>query len=349
MTNQYNTQCLSPSEDNISYAAHLLQKDELVAFPTETVYGLGANALNEEAIKKIFIAKQRPMDNPLIVHVAKKEDIYPLCHVTSLAQTLIESFWPGPLTLLLPKKNTVPNITTGGLKTVALRMPNHPVALALIKKAACPVAAPSANRSGRPSPTRAQHVYDDMAGRIPLVLDGGPSNIGVESTVLDISGEHPQILRPGGVTFEMLLPYCRDITVNQSILAPLTKDEPALSPGMRYKHYAPVGTLTMVEGSSEKVISQCIILYDQAVQNRQKAAIFAFTEHVHAYGSRHVMDLGSKKEPQQAAAKLFDVLRDMDHQQVQVMFSEVLPPQGMGLAVMNRLGRAAAFRKIQVD
>lgn len=349
MAHQFETKCLSPTGENLTLAAHLLQKGELVAFPTETVYGLGADALNEEAVKKIFIAKQRPMDNPLIVHVAKEEDIHPLCHVNPLAKKLMAAFWPGPLTLLLPKKEIVPAVTTGGLKTVALRMPNHPVALSLIEKSGCPIAAPSANQSGKPSPTKAEHVFEDMEGRIPLVIDGGASDIGVESTVLDISNDLPQILRPGGITLEMLLPYCKDITINQSVLAPLNKDEPALSPGMRYKHYAPAGTLTMVEGSEENVIDCCKKLYDEAANDDKKTAIFAFSEHIQSYGQRRIIDLGSKKQPEQAAARLFDILREMDHQHIEIMFSEVLPAEGIGLAVMNRLGRAAAFRKIQLD
>lgn len=349
MGQKFVTQCLCPTEEALALAAELLKQNNVVAFPTETVYGLGGNALSEEAIKKIFIAKNRPMDNPLIIHVATAQAIEPLCHVTPLALRLIEAFWPGPLTLLLQKKPLVPAATTGGLNTVAVRMPDHPVALALINEAGCPIAAPSANRSGRPSPTKAAHVWEDLQGEIPLIIDGGTSNIGLESTVLDISGQRPQILRPGGVTLEMLMPYCNNITVNQSVLAPLAADAPALSPGMRYKHYAPKGNLTMVEGEEDHVIACCISRYDQALKEGKKAAIFAFSEHVPFYGNRYTVSLGSKATPAQGAAKLFDALREMDQHQIEVIFSEVLPPKGIGLAFMNRLGRAAAFQTIQAD
>ncbi len=345
----YKTLCLPSSEDTLVKAASLLNHNELVAFPTETVYGLGANALNEEAIKKIFLAKKRPMDNPLIVHISSFEQAEPLCHMTPLAKTLMETFWPGPLTLLLRKKSLVPSITTGGLQTVALRMPDHPVALSLIEKAALPIAAPSANRSGRPSPTKAAHVFEDLQGEIPLIIDGGDSSIGVESTVLDISCNQPQILRPGGITFEMLLPYCPSLTINPSVLAPLAPDAPALSPGMRYKHYAPLGNLTMVKGKNEKVVLCCKTLYDKALSTGQKAAIFTFEEHLSYYASRKVINLGSITNPAQGSSRLFDALRQMDEEGIQAIFSEVLPPKGLGLAFMNRLGRASAFHTINAD
>ncbi|NLB91457.1 MAG: threonylcarbamoyl-AMP synthase [Clostridiales bacterium] len=345
----YNTLCLSPTKESLQAGANYLQAGELVAFPTETVYGLGADGLNPQAVKKIFLAKQRPMDNPLILHIARIQDAFPLCHITPLALTLMEAFWPGPLTLLLSKTEKVPSVTTGGLSTVALRMPEHPVALELISLAGCPVAAPSANRSGRPSPTKAEHVFEDLQGRIPLILNGGSSSIGLESTVLDISTPTPNIFRPGAVTYEMLEPYCKNLSVSESVLAPLAENTYAPSPGMRYKHYAPTGSLTLVEGKEENVIISCKSLYDKALQQKKKAAIFSFSEHLSAYGNRYVVDLGSQLRLDEPAKNLFDALRKMDSEKIDVIFSEVIPPKGLGLAVMNRLGRAAAFHTIDAD
>jgi L-threonylcarbamoyladenylate synthase len=260
------TRLLIPTDEAIEYAASLLKEGELVAFPTETVYGLGANALNDKAVLSIFKAKERPADNPLIVHITEREDLFPLCHPNEKALKLMDAFWPGPLTLLMKKTAAVPNVTTAGLDTVAIRMPSHPVARAPIKACGCPVAAPSANRSGRPSPTKAAHVMEDMAGRIPLILDGGPCDVGLESTVVDMTGEIPLVLRPGGVTPEMLFQAAGPVETARSILAPLKPGEAAPSPGMRHRHYAPKGTLTLVSGMPDNVITACKRLYDESVR-----------------------------------------------------------------------------------
>ena len=343
------TRCLPPTEEAISLAASLLQKGELVAFPTETVYGLGANALNEQAVLLIFAAKERPADNPLIVHISAREDLIPLCHPTEKALKLMDAFWPGPLTLLLKKTAAVPSVTTAALDTVAVRMPSHPVARAMLSACGCPVAAPSANRSGRPSPTRAEHVMEDMAGRIPLILDGGPCDVGLESTVVDMTREVPLVLRPGGVTPEMIGRIIGPAEVAGSVLRPMQPDESAPSPGMRHRHYAPQGSLTLVSGKPENVILTCKRLYDDSIRDGRSACILALSEHMPAYGARYVQDIGSLHHPGEVAARLFDVLRRMDREGIQSIFSEVVEASGLGLAIMNRLGRASSFRFFDAD
>jgi L-threonylcarbamoyladenylate synthase len=343
------TRCLLPTDEAIQYAASLLKKGELVAFPTETVYGLGADALNEKAVLSIFAAKERPADNPLIVHVTERGDLLPLCHPNEKALKLMDAFWPGPLTLLMEKTAAVPNVTTAGLDTVAIRMPSHPVARALLKACGCPVAAPSANRSGRPSPTKAMHVMEDMADRIPLILDGGPCDVGLESTVVDMTGEIPLVLRPGGVTPEMLAYVVGPVKTARSILAPLAPGEDAPSPGMRHRHYAPKGMLTLVSGRPENVMGACKRLYDDSVRDGRPACILSLTEHQAAYGARYVQDIGSMYCPQEVAARLFDVLRSMDREGITDIFSEVVEANGLGLAIMNRLGRAASFHFFDAD
>jgi len=343
------TSCLPPTDDTIAFAASLLKKGELVAFPTETVYGLGANALNEKAVLSIFAAKNRPADNPLIVHITSRDALTPLCHITKMAEQLMDAFWPGPLTLLLKKKEIVPHTTTAGLDTVAVRMPAHPVARALISACGCPVAAPSANLSGRPSPTLAAHVLEDMAGRIPLIIDGGPCAVGLESTVVDAIGEKPVVLRPGGVTPEMIADVFGSVETARSILTPLQPGETALSPGMRYKHYAPAGSLSLVSGKPVNVARSCKSLYDGVIQSGMSACILALSEHVDVYGDRYVLDIGSLHHPEEVASRLFEVLRRMDRENIDHIFSEVVDASGIGLAVMNRLGRAASFRFIDAD
>lgn len=337
-----NTELLPISTDSLHQARTLIQEGHLVAFPTETVYGLGGNALDEQAVLNIFRAKERPVDNPLIVHIARREQAFPLCHWTDLADTLADAFWPGPLTLLLPRTALVPDVVTAGLSTVALRLPDHQGALAFLAACGRPVAAPSANRSGRPSPTTAQHVLEDMAGRIPLILDGGVSQVGLESTVLDLSGEHPTVLRPGAVTPEQIAMVAGSCEVADSVMRPLQADERAPSPGMRHRHYAPQGRLTLVQGPSEAVAREIGRLYDA----QPGARILAMHSHLALYGDRPVSDLGL--DAADAAHRLFYLLRSFDTQGVPRIFSETLPPTGLGLAVMNRLARAAEFDIIKV-
>lgn len=343
------TRVSSADEAVLAEASKLLAEGQLVAFPTETVYGLGANALNAQAVLNIFAAKGRPADNPLIVHIWNRGQLAGICDVPEIAEKLMDAFWPGPLTMLMPRKSTIPDAVTAGLSTVAVRMPSHPVAAALLKQCNLPIAAPSANRSGKPSPTTAAHVLEDMQGIIPLIIDGGGCDVGVESTVLDICNGTPCILRPGGVTKDMLEKVVGEVKVAGSVLRPLQAGEKALSPGMRYKHYSPDGQVTLVEGEEQQVVAALMKLYQHASAAGHRTSVMCFTEHMEALKDCHPHDIGSRDKPEEVAHRLFDTLRRMDEEKMEAIFSEVVPPEGMGLAVMNRLGRAAAFRSVQAD
>ena len=341
---------LSPvSPESLARAGELIRAGGLVGFPTETVYGLGANALDETAVRRIFEAKGRPGDNPLIVHISAPEQLRPLIAVEpgETARKLMAAYWPGPMTLIFPKSDAVPMAVTAGLDTVAVRFPSHPAARALIDAAQRPIAAPSANRSGRPSPTTAAHVLEDMNGRIPLILDGGPCAVGVESTVIDMTGAEPRILRPGGVTREMLEAAAGSASVDPAVTRPLQKGETARSPGMKYRHYAPKGALTIVEGREGAVIARVCALYDAAEAAGRRPLILALDGHVPAYGSRRVLSMGGDAEAM--ARAMFARLRDADAMGADAIFSEAVPAEGVGLAVMNRLNRAAAFRVVNAD
>lgn len=343
------TLLLPSNQESIQLASELLHEGQLVAFPTETVYGLGADATNAEAVLSIFKAKGRPADNPLIVHIYDIAQMDRLCAVPDEAIPLMEAFWPGPLTMLFNKYPLIPDEVTAGLSTVAVRMPSHPVAAALLRACSLPVAAPSANSSGKPSPTLASHVMEDMRGKIPLILDGGPCEVGVESTVLDLCHGTPTILRPGGITREMLESVLHaPVALAGSILRPLKADEKALSPGMRYKHYAPKATVTLVEGTDEKVISRLRSLWKQETSSGKKACVLCFSEHMELLQDCSPHDIGSRDRMEDIAHRLFQTLRQLDEEGMESVFSEVVPPEGIGLAVMNRLGRAAAFRTIKV-
>ena len=344
-----NPQLLPATEASLALAARLLADGELVAFPTETVYGLGAHALDAEAVRGIFAAKGRPADNPLIVHIHDRSQLKDICEVNNLALRLMDAFWPGPLTIILPRKAAVPDVVTAKLDTVAVRMPSHPVAMAMLKACNLPIAAPSANRSGKPSPTSAQHVFTDMDGRIPLILDGGESDVGLESTVISLVGEKPCILRPGGVTKAMLEGVIGPVDLAGSILRPLEKGEKALSPGMMYKHYSPDGQVTLIEGEESAVVEALRRLYAHANGEGHHACVMCFTEHVEALADCHPHDIGSMDDPTEVARRLFATLRALDDEKMDVIFSEVVPPEGVGLAIMNRLGRAAAFRTVQAE
>lgn len=343
------TQLLPATDESLALAARLLKDGELVAFPTETVYGLGAHAMDAQAVLGIFAAKGRPADNPLIVHIHDRSQLEGICEVNEAALRLMDAFWPGPLTIILPRKDAVPNAVTANLDTVAVRMPAHPVAMALLAACNLPIAAPSANRSGKPSPTSAKHVFDDMDGRIPLIIDGGESDVGLESTVISLAGNKPCILRPGGVTQSMLETVIGPVDLAGSILRPLEKGEKALSPGMMYKHYSPDGQVTLIEGEESAVVEALHQLYAHAESEGHRACVMCFTEHVDALADCHPHDIGSKDDPAEVAHRLFATLRGLDDEKMDVIFSEVVPPEGVGLAVMNRLGRAAAFRTVQAE
>ena len=336
------TLCLPADEISLATASKLLKEGQVVAFPTETVYGLGANALDADAVRAIFAAKERPADNPLIVHVADPRQLDGICHVTETAVKLMNAFWPGPLTLLLMKKDAVPDVTTAGLPSVAVRCPDHPVAQGMLRACGLPIAAPSANRSGRPSPTTAAHVYEDMRGRIPLILDGGPCQVGVESTVLDLTGDVPCVLRPGAVTPADIARIAGDCRVAPSVMRPLREGESAPSPGMKHRHYAPKAKMTVFVGEDEAVIAALCKRYDQS----SNAVILAHTGILDRLGGRRAFSLGDSA--QEGARLLFQRLREMDELGCEIILAQGWEAEGDALAVMNRMARAAAFDIVHV-
>lgn len=343
-TQLYRLNVNNPDPQIISQAAEIIKSGGLVAFPTETVYGLGANGLDRIAVAKIYQAKGRPSDNPLILHVAETKMVEQLSqNIPKEASLLMDTFWPGPLTLVLPKTAGIPPEVTGGLETVAIRMPDHPVALALIKAAEVPVAAPSANKSGRPSPTTAAHVQTDLQGRIDVILDGGPAGLGVESTVLDLSGSIPTILRPGGVTHEQLAQVLGEVTIDPSVLGEkLPQDKAPRSPGMKYMHYAPAAPLTLFEGDPERVRQNISSQAKELLSSGKRVGILATEESAAGYPTEAIiLKIGHRETPTTAAARLFALLRQFDQLKVDAILAESVTAKGIGLAVLNRLRRAA--------
>lgn len=329
-------------EAGTQLGGRLIKEGGLVAFPTETVYGLGANGMDAEAVQGIFAAKGRPSDNPLILHVCRKNDVHKLWDtIPEKAQRLMDAFWPGPLTLVYTRTDAVPDIVTAGLSTVAVRMPDNKTARALIKAAGVPIAAPSANASGRPSPTTAAHVLEDMAGRIPLVIDGGPCKFGVESTVVAVGAE-PMILRPGAVTQSMLEAVIGPVRLHKSLLQPLGEGEQTASPGMRYKHYAPDAQVIVVTGTLSNMARRISELYDTYTNAHKKCMILATRQTQHFYREKEYAIIGDRERPQTLCASLFSALRDRGAQ-ADVLLAEGVPAEEAGLAFMNRLLRAAGF------
>ncbi len=326
----------SYDKNKIQQAAKIIKSGDVVAFPTETVYGLGADALNPHAVKKIFAVKGRPSDNPLILHVSNIKQIYPLVsYFPEEYKQLMTALWPGPLTLLFKKSEKVPTITTGGLNTVAIRIPNNPIALKLIEEAQTPIAAPSANLSGKPSATNAKRVYEDFQGKIPLILDGGKTKIGVESTVLNIVIDPPTILRPGGITYETLKQYLPNITILKSV-DPKIRTSPT-SPGLKYKHYSPNTRLILVHGdkaTQETFINREIIRLDKA----KIAVLCLHNEHVHKRAESVILVGEDKKEIQK---NLFECLRKLDDEDCTMAYVESVEEEKEGLAIMNRLYKAS--------
>jgi len=334
-------------EAGTQLGAKILREGGLVAFPTETVYGLGANGLDADAVQRIFEAKGRPSDNPLILHVSTKSEVRRLWDIMpKCARVLMDTFWPGPLTLIAPRSNIVPDAVTGGLDTVAVRLPANKTARALIQKAGVPVAAPSANLSGKPSPTTAKHVLEDMDGRIPLILDGGPCRYGVESTVLSLCGT-PTILRPGAITQEMLSAVIGEVRVADSILSPLAEGETAASPGMKYKHYAPSAEVIVISGEPKKTAEKICSLYDAYEVAGKRVEILSTTQTNCFYNGRNCVILGDRNHPETLCAALFTSLREVDTR-ADVILTEGIPAEHAGLAYMNRLLRAAGFQVIRV-
>ncbi len=332
--------------------AKCLKEGGLVAFPTETVYGLGADALNETAAKRIYAAKGRPSDNPLIVHIANVEDMEQLAYVNDQAKALAQAFWPGPLTIVLPKKDIVPDGTTGGLHTVAIRMPSHPAALELIRQSKVYVAAPSANTSGRPSPTKASHVVEDMKGKIEYIIDGGAVGIGIESTIIDVSGDTPVILRPGFISKQMLEQIVGMVQMDPTLEKPVAGMRPK-APGMKYTHYAPKGEMTLVE--SEEATGKRVIqkIKDLATQKRQegyRVGIMAPKETISFYYgcADAVICVGDRQGQQTVAAGLYGALREFDVAEVDYIYAESFRGEELSDAIMNRLLKAAGHRMIRV-
>ena len=326
------TKLLGTNETDILSAGEIIANGGLVAFPTETVYGLGASAFDPAAAKKIYAAKGRPSDNPLIVHIADKSQIAEIAvEITPDAQKVIDAFMPGPITIILNKKSTVPDDVTAGLDTVAIRFPANETAQRLIKAAGVPIAAPSANLSGKPSPTTAAHVIADMTGRIDAIIDGGSCEVGVESTIVDFTGEKPEILRPGGVTYDDLKAAGLDVLINKNILKSIGADEVPKSPGMKYKHYAPNAEVTVVEGEREAVQKKIKELLKTV--NGKTAGVLAM------YGAEYddAVILTAGESNREYAKNLFAALREFDNLGVEVVFAEFCEKDGYGLAVKNRL------------
>ena len=339
------TKIMKPEmESVVQTAAMHLRAGELVALPTETVYGLGANGLDPEAVAKIFSAKGRPQDNPLILHIADPEQMESICkNIPAAAYRLAEAFWPGPLTMVLPAKEIVPKCTTAGLPTVAVRCPDCEITRSIIRAAGVPVAAPSANISGKPSTTTAEHVYHDHNGKIPLIVDGGPCRVGVESTIVDLTDERPRLLRPGGITPEQLLEVLGDLVVDKAVTAQIDKDAVVKAPGMKYKHYAPQCTVVIVAGSREKAASYIRAYF--APNDR----VLCFTEELPLYEGCAPLPYGSEEDPATLSAGLFSALRELDQPGIGTVFARCPVGGGIAYAVQNRLKKAAAFHIIDAE
>lgn len=329
-------------------AIQILRQGGLVAFPTETVYGLGADALNEDASKKIYAAKGRPSDNPLIIHIAEKRALKELTReIPEEAELLSDAFWPGPLTMIFQKSDKVPFGTTGGLDTVAIRMPGEPISHALIKESGIYVAAPSANTSGRPSPTMAQHVMDDLNGKIDMIIDGGPVGIGLESTIIDLTSKIPMILRPGYITKTMLEKVIGKVEVDVTILDGNSIVKPK-APGMKYKHYAPKGDITIFEGDMKEVIVNINARAKEKVKLGNKVGVIATDETIDQYQYGIVKAIGTRSEDDSIARSLYALLREFDDLNVEYIFTESFTDDNLGQAIMNRLLKAAGHHVITV-
>ena len=331
-------------------AGALIAQGELVAFPTETVYGLGGDALHPEAAHKIYAAKGRPSDNPLIVHIADFSDMERVAkEIPPQAKLLADAFWPGPLTMIVWKKPEVPHATTGGLETVAVRMPNHPIALDLIRKSGKLIAAPSANTSGRPSPTEASHVAEDLSGRIAMILDGGPVGIGIESTIIDLTEPIPMILRPGYITPEMLSEVLgEEVIIDPGIIAADDTTKPK-APGMKYKHYAPKADMIIVDGNKDAVIAEINTRTEELQAMGRKVAVIATEETKAEYQADVVLSMGTRQDEDSIAQHMYKILRDCDELEVEAIYSESFKTPRIGQAIMNRLLKAAGHQVISLE
>ena len=335
--------------DILIEAGKKLAKGELVAFPTETVYGLGADGLNESAVKNIFVAKGRPQDNPLILHISSIDMLDELVEkVSKDALKLIDAFWPGPLTLIFKKSELVPDIITGGLDTVAIRMPDNKIALELISNANTPISAPSANTSGRPSPTAANHVLKDLEGKIDMILDGGSTGIGLESTVIDMSEDTPTILRPGGVTLEKIQDILPDAVEDRGILDNNENLVPK-SPGQKYKHYAPNKNMILFVGDNDFVVRSIQESIERYKLDNKRVGVIGTDENLNKYKADELMSLGSMKDKESIAHNLFDVYRSFDDKDVDIILSESVENKGLGKAILNRMKKACGGNIVKED
>ena len=331
---------ISPLEidgEAISKAASIIREGGLVVFPTETVYGLGGNGLDADAAKKIYAAKGRPSDNPLIIHISDPVEAEKYCYTNEYYYKLAKAFMPGPLTVILPKKDIIPFSVTGGLDTVAVRCPSHPIARALIKEAGIPIAAPSANISGRPSPTCARFVIEDMDGRVDMIIDGGECDIGLESTIVKLDGGKATLLRPGAITSDALLCICESVEIAPSVISELKENERPLSPGMKYRHYAPNSPLVLVDGKDGDKLD-----FFKKAQESENCAILCYDEELDSLSLHNVIPIGRKDDQAHHAKVIFTSLRDADKLGVDVIYGHLPKKDGIGLALYNRMIRAAA-------
>ena len=339
---------MADGEKAILQAGEIIKRGSLVAFPTETVYGLGGDALNTESSKKIYEAKGRPSDNPLIVHIAGMEDLLKIVNeIPEQAKALAEKFWPGPLTMVLHKSETVPEETTGGLKTVAVRMPNHKTALELIRAAGGYIAAPSANTSGRPSPTKGKYVVEDMMGKIDMILVDDEIEIGLESTIIDLTEEIPMILRPGFITKKMLEEVIGCVMTDPGILTHDSNRAPK-APGMKYRHYAPRAGLILVKGQETAVVDKINSLVSEAKKRGKRSGIIGTDETCQKYREGIVKSIGTRKNEDTIAQHLYGILREFDELNVDIIYSESFSTAGIGQAIMNRMLKAAGYRVLEV-
>lgn len=335
-------------KDAIMQAAEVIKKGGTVVFPTETVYGLGANALDKDACKKIFEAKGRPQDNPLIVHVADFDISKYVMRVPEKARLLMDAFWPGPLTIIMEKSSLIPDEVTAGLKSVGIRMPINKVARTLIQYAGLPIAAPSANISGKPSPTTVEHCIEDLKGKVDMIIGKDKCDVGLESTVVDATGDEVVILRPGFITEDMLRDVVGKVSIDPAIMKKPDKNLKPKAPGMKYRHYAPKAPMRVVRGEEEKVINYINEKIDELKKDGLKVGVMAVDETIEKYRTEYAIALGSKKNPGIIAANLFDCLREFDKIDVDYIYSEGFCEDGLGLAIMNRLKKAAGYNIVNI-
>jgi L-threonylcarbamoyladenylate synthase len=335
-------------KNKLEEAGQIIKNGGLVAFPTETVYGLGANALDGEAVKKIFQVKGRPQDNPLIVHVGDYNIECFAKEIPEIAHTLIKMFWPGPLTIILKKKDIIPDVTSAGLDSVGLRMPSSSIALELIRAAGVPVAAPSANISGRPSPTEVSRCIEDLEGKIEYIIGGASSSVGLESTIVDCTQNPPCILRPGGITLEMLNKVDQDIYIDPAIMKVPEHDFKPKAPGMKYRHYAPKAPVKIIEGDLQKTIEKINEIVQNIIGEGRKVGLMVTDETRRYYNQGIIMSLGSRNELSTVGKNLFEILRKLDDEDVDIILSESFEEEGMGVAIMNRLKKAASYDILKV-